>query len=69
MVTARVGDTISVAGRAHNPTGRIVGVYSAVGAPPYLVRWCDDHRETLFVPGSQDEVCRSPDAPSSAAGL
>jgi len=30
--------------------GEVVDVRGADGGPPYLVRWSDDDRETLFFP-------------------
>ena len=56
MIGAKEGDEIVVADRQHNQHGLIVGVYCADGAPPYMVRWCDDGRETLFMPGPQTQL-------------
>ena len=55
---AAVGDRIVVAAAnlgGHMRDGEIIKVGSH-GAPPYLVRWSDDGRETLFFPGPDAQV-------------
>jgi hypothetical protein len=55
---AAVGDRIVVAAASlsgHIRDGEIIEVGSR-GGPPYLVRWSDDGRETLFFPGSDAYV-------------
>ena len=55
---AAVGDRIVVAGAnlsGHMRDGEIIKVGSH-GAPPYLVRWSDDGRETHFFPGPDAHV-------------
>lgn len=55
---AAVGDRIVVAAAnlsGHMRDGEIIKVGSH-GAPPYLVRWSDDGRETLFFPGPDAHV-------------
>jgi hypothetical protein len=55
---AAVGDRIVVAAAklgGHMQDGEIINVGSH-GAPPYLVRWSDDGRETLFFPGPDAHI-------------
>ena len=55
---AAVGDRIVVAAAALGGSlrdGEIIEVGSH-GGPPYLVRWSDDGRETLFFPGPDAHV-------------
>jgi Domain of unknown function (DUF1918) len=55
---AAVGDRIVVAAAALGGPlrdGEIIEVGSH-GGPPYLVRWSDDGRETLFFPGPDAHV-------------
>jgi hypothetical protein len=68
---AAVGDRIVVAAAnlgGHMRDGEIIKVGS-FGAPPYLVRWSDDGRETLFFPGPDAHVSHHelPEPESSAA--
>ena len=56
---AQVGDRIVVAGAtvgAPARDGEIVEVHGANGEPPYLVRWSDTGRETLFFPGPDSHI-------------
>ena len=69
---AAVGDRIVVAAASlsgHIRDGEIIEVGSR-GGPPYLVRWSDDGRETLFFPGSDAYVSHyeslEPEAPAAA---
>ena len=55
---AAVGDRIVIAATnlgGHVRDGEIIQVGS-LGAPPYLVRWLDDGRETIFFPGPDAHV-------------
>jgi hypothetical protein len=58
MKGVRVGDSVVITGRSFNRRGLIVGVYTVDGTPPYLVRWCDDHREAMFQPGAGTRLLR-----------
>jgi hypothetical protein len=51
MMNAISGDWVVEPDRRHNRTGLILGVYGTEGSRCYLVRWEDDGRETLLVPG------------------
>ena len=69
---AAVGDRIVVAAAnlgGHLRDGEIIKVGSH-GAPPYLVRWSDDGRETLFFPGPDAHVSHhellEPEPPAAA---
>ena len=56
---ARVGDRIVVAGAtvgAPARDGEIVEVHGREGEPPYLVRWSDTGRESLFFPGPDSHI-------------
>jgi len=45
-------------------------VHGQAGEPPYLVRWADSGRETLFVPGPDSRVeHHGPPPPAAQAGL
>ncbi len=58
---ARVGDRIMVAGAtvgAPARDGEIVEVHGREGEPPYLVRWSDTGRESLFFPGPDSHIDR-----------
>ena len=53
-MTAAVGDRLVVRSQhLDGPVrdGEILGVSHADGSPPYVVRWSDSGRETLFFPG------------------
>jgi Rv2632c-like/Domain of unknown function (DUF1918) len=72
---AAVGDRIVVAAAVlggHVRDGEIIEM-SSDGGPPYLVRWSDDGRETLFFPGPdahvshQESVKSEPPAQSARA--
>jgi hypothetical protein len=48
---AKVGDELTVKGRHQGDGerhGEIVEVRGTDGAPPYLVRWTDEHESTFF---------------------
>lgn len=48
---AKVGDQLTVKGRRQGDEDRhglILEVHGANGAPPYLVRWRDDHQSVFF---------------------
>lgn len=56
---AQVGDRIVVAGATVGAAvrdGEIVEVHGVNGEPPYLVRWSDTGRETLFFPGPDSHI-------------
>ena len=56
---ASVGDRVVVAGAvlgAPVRDGEILEVRGQHGGPPYLVRWSDTGRETLFFPGPDSHV-------------
>jgi len=58
-VQAKVGDRLIIQGRHLGEPDRrveILGVRGPDGAPPYVVRWEDDGRESLFFPGSDAVV-------------
>jgi hypothetical protein len=51
---ASVGDEVTVKGRHQGDGdrhGEIIEVHGEDGAPPYLVRWRDEH-ESVFFPSS-----------------
>jgi len=55
---AKVGDELTVKGRRQGDEerrGEIIEIHSDDGAPPYLVRWRDDH-ESVFFPSSDTVV-------------
>ncbi|SEH04001.1 protein of unknown function [Nonomuraea solani] len=59
---ATVGDRLIVEGTyGGNPRREcfIVGVEHADGSPPYLVRWLDTERESLFFPGPDTRILES----------
>jgi hypothetical protein len=66
---ATVGDRIVVAAamlEGHTRDGKIIKMGSH-GAPPYVVRWSDDGRETLLFPGPDAHVTHhEPAEPESA---
>jgi Domain of unknown function (DUF1918)/Domain of unknown function (DUF1876) len=56
---AAVGDQLIIAGAtvgAPVREGEILEVHGAAGDPPYLVRWSDSGRESLFFPGPDSHV-------------
>jgi Domain of unknown function (DUF1918) len=61
-VHAKAGDELTVRGRLvgdEERHGEIIEVHGADGAPPYLVRWRDDH-ESVFFPSSDTVVEHRP---------
>jgi len=59
---AKVGDELTVRGRLvgdEERHGEIIEVHGPDGAPPYLVRWQDDH-ESVFFPSSDTMVEHHP---------
>jgi len=59
---AKVGDELTVKGRHQGDGdrhGKIIEIHGADGAPPYLVRWQDDH-ESVFFPSSDTVVVGPP---------
>jgi Domain of unknown function (DUF1918) len=59
---AKVGDELTVKGRHQGDDdrhGEIIEVHGENGAPPYLIRWRDDH-ESLFFPSSDTVVEHHP---------
>jgi hypothetical protein len=66
---AQVGDRIVVAGATVGTPvrdGEIVEIHGPAGEPPYLVRWSDTGRESLFFPGPDSHV--EHDSPEGGAG-
>jgi hypothetical protein len=58
IMKARVGDELTIKGRHlgdEERHGVIIEIHGADGAPPYLVRWRDDH-ESVFFPSSDTLV-------------
>ena len=56
---AHVGDWIvveSVHLDGHRRRGQIVELEHPDGTPPYLVRWIEDDRETVFFPGPEAHI-------------
>ena len=56
---AEVGDWIVVESGhldGHRRRGQIVRMEHADGTPPYVVRWMEDERESLFFPGPEAHV-------------
>jgi hypothetical protein len=52
IMQAKVGDELTVRGRHQGDEdrhGKIIEIHGEDGAPPYLVRWQDDH-ESIFFP-------------------
>ena len=55
---AKVGDELTVKGRHQGDEdrhGEIIEIHGENGAPPYLIRWRDEH-ESLFFPSSDTVV-------------
>jgi hypothetical protein len=62
MMQAKVGDELTVKGRHQGDDdrhGEIIEVHGENGAPPYLIRWRDEH-ESLFFPSSDTVVEHHP---------
>ena len=56
---ATVGDRLVIKGQCVGEPvrdGEILEVRHADGSPPYVVRWADTGRESLFFPGSDASV-------------
>ncbi len=67
---ARVGDRMVVASaRVDGPVrdGEILRVGDEHGGGPYLVRWADNGRETLFFPGPDAHVQHDDDGDAASA--
>jgi len=63
---AQVGDRLVVKGRkvgAGERIAEILEVRGKDGEPPYVVRWCDDGRESLVIPGPDASVERGKKKP------
>ncbi len=63
---ASIGDELTVKGRHQGDEdrhGTIVEIHGQEGAPPYLVRWRDEH-ESVFFPSSDTVVEHRPSARS-----
>jgi hypothetical protein len=59
---AKLGDELTVKGRHQGDEdrhGEIIEIHGENGAPPYLIRWRDDH-ESLFFPSSDTVVEHHP---------
>lgn len=68
---ADVGNWLVVQGRvldAPPRIGRIVEVAHPDGSPPYVVRWTDDDRTSVVVPGSDATVSVEPPVRAGRAG-
>jgi Domain of unknown function (DUF1918)/Domain of unknown function (DUF1876) len=68
---AQVGDRIVVAGATVGTPvrdGEIVEVHGPAGEPPYLVRWTDTGRESLFFPGPDSHIEHDGSPEGGAAG-
>ena len=62
---AKVGDELTVKGRHQGDEDRhglIIEVHGTDGAPPYLVRWRDEH-ESVFFPAAGTVVEHHPATP------
>lgn len=56
---AHVGDWIVVESghlNGHRRRGQVVRLEHPDGTPPYVVRWIEDDRETVFFPGPETHV-------------
>jgi hypothetical protein len=56
---AHVGDWIVVESGhldGHRRRGQVVRLEHPDGTPPYVVRWIEDDRETVFFPGPETHV-------------
>ena len=59
---AKVGDELTVKGRHRGDEdrhGEIIEIHGENGAPPYLIRWRDEHA-SLFFPSSDTVVEHHP---------
>jgi Domain of unknown function (DUF1918) len=59
---AKVGDELTVRGRRQGDEDRhglIIEIHGTDGAPPYLVRWRDEH-ESVFFPESDTVIEHHP---------
>jgi hypothetical protein len=59
---AKLGDELTVKGRRQGDEdrhGEIIEIHGENGAPPYLIRWRDEH-ESLFFPSSDAVVEHHP---------
>ena len=64
---AQVGDRLVVKGRkvgAGERIGEILEVRGTNGEPPYVVRWSDDGRESLVIPGPDASIKRGRKKPA-----
>jgi hypothetical protein len=62
IMQAKVGDELTVRGRHQGDEdrhGKIIEIHGEDGAPPYLVRWQDDH-VSIFFPTSGTVVEHHP---------
>lgn len=56
---AQVGDWIVVESRhlgGERRRGQIIRLNHPDGTPPYVVRWTDNDRETVFFPGPETHI-------------
>ncbi len=56
---ASIGDRIIIEGRREGEPvrdGKVVGVHSEDGSPPYEVEWSDNGHVSLFFPGPDARV-------------
>jgi hypothetical protein len=61
---AVAGDRIVIKGHHTGEPDRdceVLESHGESGAPPYLVRWSDDGRESLFFPGPDAYVATAPE--------
>jgi Domain of unknown function (DUF1918) len=60
---ARVGDRPIV---GKHRTGVVVGVPSADGSPPYIIKWLTDGHIAMVFPGQYSRIVSGSPAPGSA---
>ena len=67
-VGAKVGDWLVVRRRALDQPariGQILEVSDPDGSPPFVVRWLDDERTSVVVPGNDAAVTATPSLPAT----
>jgi Domain of unknown function (DUF1918) len=65
---AKVGDWLVIEARTldhHRRQGRIVGVSSTDGSPPYRVQWVEDDHESIVYPGPEARIEPHPVPPTA----
>lgn len=63
----KVGDRLLPEGD-HGRGAVIIGIASADGTPPYVVRWLSDGHITLVTPGPYDRILPEPASEEPPAG-